>query len=382
MLLKLLKSFKFTKPKTFQFLKFLFLNKQRLSPKCATLFEISEDHLNKFAEDALRTLCLAWKEIKEDEYAKWSQLYHQASTSLENRAEKVSQVYELIETNLLFAGATAIEDKLQDGVPECIAKLAKANIKIWVLTGDKLETAINIGYSCQLLTNDMDVYTIEANSEEELINQLKEKRKMIEHNQNRIMFQEEKSKYQQQQQQQSFLLNNSNLTSSPFSQQMSPNSQSYNMSAYSRPDSSGIFSTYSNERQLHSISFQPKEVSEKQILTTIVESNLSGSALVINGQSLVYALTDKCEKEFLDIACMCKAVICCRVTPGQKKAVVDLVKTHKKAITLAVGDGANDVSMIKCTFFSYCYTIILYKVRCATIKSRVKFFTTIFYYIF
>ena len=59
-------------------------------------------------------------------------------------------------------------------------------------------------------------------------------------------------------------------------------------------------------------------------------------------------LNEKCEKEFLDLACMCKAVICCRVTPGQKKAVVDLVKTHKKAITLAVGDGANDVSMIKC----------------------------------
>jgi magnesium-transporting ATPase (P-type) len=95
-----------------------------------------------------------------------------------------------------------------------------------------------------------------------------------------------------------------------------------------------------------------------QQLTQIKSNNLNqtrnlsdqlanSSALVITGQSLVHALTPKCEKEFLELACICKAVICCRVTPGQKKSVVDLVKTHKKAITLAVGDGANDVSMIK-----------------------------------
>jgi magnesium-transporting ATPase (P-type) len=297
---------------------------------------------------------LAWKEIREDEYAQWAKLYHEASTSLENRAEKVSQVYEMIERNLLFAGATAIEDKLQDGVPECIAKLSKANIKIWVLTGDKLETAINIGYSCQLLTNDMDVYTIEANNEQDLIKQLKEKRRLVEENLYRVPKQE--VKFVQQQHQISFLLNNSNTASPPLSNHLSPYSQTNN-SAYSRPDSSGIFSTYSNDRNnnnIQSISFKPKDIDspekKQQILTTIVESNQNGAALVINGQSLVYALNDKCEKEFLDLACMCKAVICCRVTPGQKKAVVDLVKTHKKAITLAVGDGANDVSMIKCNF--------------------------------
>ena len=82
------------------------------------------------------------------------------------------------------------------------------------------------------------------------------------------------------------------------------------------------------------------------------EAVASGSALVINGQSLVHALSAACELEFLELACMCRAVICCRVTPGQKKAVVDLVKTHKKAITLAIGDGANDVSMIKCEWLS------------------------------
>ena len=92
----------------------------------------------------------------------------------------------------------------------------------------------------------------------------------------------------------------------------------------------------------------PKYLSTIQETMTTTMTTPTEYALVITGQSLVYALTSKCENDFLEFACLCKAVICCRVTPGQKKAVVDLVKTHKKAITLAIGDGANDVSMIKC----------------------------------
>ena len=73
-----------------------------------------------------------------------------------------------------------------------------------------------------------------------------------------------------------------------------------------------------------------------------------GFALVVNGHSLVFALLEgTMEKLFLAVAEHCSAVICCRVTPLQKADVVDLVKKHKKAVTLAIGDGANDVSMIK-----------------------------------
>lgn len=292
--------------------------KERLSAACLPVFETGEDHLNKFAEDALRTLCLAYKEIPDEVYTKWALEYHEASTSLDNRHEKVSEVYEKIETDLLFAGSTAIEDKLQDGVPECIAKLAKADIKIWVLTGDKLETAINIGYSCQLLTNDMDVFTIEAENEVELINTLREKRKIVdEGNINKL-----------KQDIQSYM-------SSPPPMYQSPGSYKTNMSSPS--PGSDIY--------LQPMTYNQQKM--QQALPTIIETPSNGYALVINGHSLVFALNSKCEKEFLDLACLCKAVICCRVTPGQKKAVVDLVKTHKKAITLAVGDGANDVSMIK-----------------------------------
>jgi P-type E1-E2 ATPase len=58
----------------------------------------------------------------------------------------IIQVAELIENDLILIGSTAIEDKLQEGVPRCIETLQRAGIKIWVLTGDKIETAINIAY--------------------------------------------------------------------------------------------------------------------------------------------------------------------------------------------------------------------------------------------
>ena len=72
-----------------------------------------------------------------------------------------------------------------------------------------------------------------------------------------------------------------------------------------------------------------------------------GFALVINGHSLVHALTPDMELAFLGVAEHCTAVICCRVTPLQKALVVELIKKYKEAVSLAIGDGANDVSMIK-----------------------------------
>lgn len=84
-------------------------------------------------------------ELTEDEYQEWSKEYYKASTAFDERDAKIDEISESIEKNLFLLGATAIEDKLQDGVPDCIATLASANIKIWVLTGDKQETAINIG---------------------------------------------------------------------------------------------------------------------------------------------------------------------------------------------------------------------------------------------
>uniref|UniRef100_A0A673GF54 Phospholipid-transporting ATPase n=1 Tax=Sinocyclocheilus rhinocerous TaxID=307959 RepID=A0A673GF54_9TELE len=122
--------------------------------------DITLKHLEQFATEGLRTLCFAVADISESSYQQWLEVYHRASTSLQNRALKMEESYELIEKNLQLLGATAIEDKLQDKVPETIETLMKADIKIWILTGDKQETAINIGHSCKLLTKNMGLLVI------------------------------------------------------------------------------------------------------------------------------------------------------------------------------------------------------------------------------
>jgi len=68
---------------------------------------------------------------------RWQQKYFEAKTALTGREEKLAAVGDLIERELLLLGCTAIEDKLQSGVPEAIERLANAGIRIWVLTGDK-----------------------------------------------------------------------------------------------------------------------------------------------------------------------------------------------------------------------------------------------------
>ena len=221
--------------------------------------DITLQHLKEFATLGLRTLCIATTEISEELYDEWKHTYYKASTSIQNRDKKLEEAAELIERNLHLLGATAIEDKLQEGVPESISTLAKADIKIWVLTGDKQETAINIGYSCKLLTEDMPLIIINEHSLDGTREAL---RKHVE------------------------------------------------------------------------------EFGE-----CLKKDNDVG--LIIDGQSLKYGLSCDCRQDFLDIAISCKAVICCRVSPLQKAEIVELVKKSVKAITLAIGDGANDVGMIQ-----------------------------------
>ena len=91
-----------------------------------------------------------------------------ALSSLADREQKLYDLQEEIEINLELVAATAIEDKLQDEVGPTIATLKETGIKVWVLTGDKIETAINIGYSCQLLNDTLEKIMIDGNSKEEV----------------------------------------------------------------------------------------------------------------------------------------------------------------------------------------------------------------------
>ncbi|KAE9146993.1 putative phospholipid-transporting ATPase [Phytophthora fragariae] len=127
-----------------------------------------DEELKRFASEGLRTLVICSKELTEEEYLAWDVMYQEAVTSLTNRDELLEEVAELIETEMKIVGASAIEDKLQKGVPTAIANLAQAGIKIWMLTGDKEETAINIGHACQLINDGMRLLIVNCEDLDDL----------------------------------------------------------------------------------------------------------------------------------------------------------------------------------------------------------------------
>ncbi|KAI7888342.1 uncharacterized protein EV154DRAFT_311790 [Mucor mucedo] len=234
---------------------------ERLAPE-NPFIEPTLIQLEDCASEGLRTLCIAMREIPEEEYARWSQIQEAAATTLVNRADELDKAAELIEKDLFLLGATAIEDRLQDGVPDTIHTLQEAGIKVWVLTGDRQETAINIGYSCKLLNEDMSLIICNEDNHWET---------------------------------KSFL-----------------------------------------EKKLRDVN----EVMERG-------EDMEPLALIIDGKALTFALEKDIEKLFFDLSVLCKAVVCCRVSPLQKALVVKCVKKFDNSILLAIGDGANDVSMIQ-----------------------------------
>ena len=139
--------------------------KPLLNKKCARTKKMMANtlkHIQNYSDDGLRILMIAEKTVSESWYNNWRKKMDEAKNSTKNREENVEKVMALIEGDLSLSGVTAIEDKLQDGVPECIASLREAGIKVWMLTGDKVDTAINIGYACQLISGDMTVIELTA----------------------------------------------------------------------------------------------------------------------------------------------------------------------------------------------------------------------------
>ena len=126
--------------------------------KTSPEFLETQKAVDSFAADGLRTLFLAEKYISEDDYATWNEKAQAAALLLQGREEAVDLVNEEIERDLTLTGSTAIEDRLQDCVADTLRFVKDAGIKVWVLTGDKVETAINIGFSAGLLDNSMEHY--------------------------------------------------------------------------------------------------------------------------------------------------------------------------------------------------------------------------------
>lgn len=230
------------------------------------------EHLEVFAREGLRTLCIAEKEVGRAEYKRWNQEYEIASQAIQSREDKMEAIADSIENDLTLLGGTAIEDRLQEGVPDSIALLADAGIKLWVLTGDKVETAVNIGFSCNLLNNDMELIVLRFDDEESAEIEL-----------------------------------NKHLAT---------------------------FHMTGSDQELEAAKINH-------------EAPAPTHAIVIDGDSLKLVLGDQLRQRFLLLCKQCKSVLCCRVSPAQKAAVVSMVKSGLDVITLAIGDGANDVAMIQ-----------------------------------
>ncbi|KAF2871538.1 hypothetical protein BDV95DRAFT_572242 [Massariosphaeria phaeospora] len=215
-------------------------------------------HINDFATEGLRTLLYGYRFLDEDEYSTWKKGYLDATTSLVDRARLIEEAGELIEQELELSAATAIEDKLQHGVPEAIDKLRRAQIKMWMLTGDKRETAINIGYSCRLI-KEYSTVTV------------------LDHEMGEV------------------------------------------------------------------------EQSIAAAVLAINSGTIAHSVVVIDGQTLAQVNEiEPLQMLFFDLAILADSVICCRASPSQKASLVkNIRKRVKKSITLAIGDGANDIAMIQ-----------------------------------
>lgn len=221
-------------------------------------FERCFQHINDFASEGLRTLLHAYRFLDEEEYTSWRKVFRDASTSLVDRQAMIEKAGDIIEQDLELAGATAIEDKLQKGVPEAIEKLRRANIKMWMLTGDKRETAINIGHSCRLI-KDYSSITI--------------------------------------------------------------------------------------------LDYENGDVKQRMASATldISHGKVAHSVVVIGGHTLgLLQADDTARRLFIDLAILVDSVICCRASPSQKAWLVAAIRRKVKgAITLAIGDGANDIAMIQ-----------------------------------
>lgn len=256
------------------------------------LLDTTSAHLEEYATEGLRTLCIAQRELSWSQYLKWNQKHQQAASSLDDREAKMEAVADSIERELVLLGGTAIEDRLQDGVPDAIQLLAQAGIKLWVLTGDKVETAINIGFSCNLLGNDMELLLIKTD-----------------------LTPDEVKEYQ---------VDNYDTLSAP------------------------LLIDYLISHFLATRFGRTGSIEELEEAMLDHSPPGEGFGVVVDGEALKLALLNPdTKRKFLLLCKQCKAVLCCRVSPAQKAAVVKLVKQTLDVMTLAIGDGSNDVAMIQ-----------------------------------
>ena len=294
-------------------------------------YKIISDGLIEFSKQGLRTLMIAFRKIKNEDYTSWVNQMHEDECNAENKKLLIDKLYDVIENDLTLIGGTVVEDKLQDNVPQTIKELKSAGIKIWILTGDKLDTAKNIGYGCHLLTEQQKIFELKVmknGKERERKYFFKEINKFFEEFHEFIIFLVKKYNLE------SKFLDDINFKKDNcinYGNIEIINSQSESQSENESNKSNNYTSI--NLEIFHYLK-------EKKLLEPY--------SIIIEAPLLIELFNnDKIRKSFLKIAYNSNTVICCRVSPSQKSQIIKTIKNYdKKAITLAIGDGSNDISMI------------------------------------
>lgn len=233
------------------------------------------------AVEGLRTLCVAYRSLSPEQYEEVFQLLNRAKLALQDRDKQLAEAYDLIEKDLILLGATAVEDRLQEKAADTIESLHKAGIKVWVLTGDKMETAAATCYASKLFHRNTQILelTTKRTEEQSLHDVLFELSRMV-------------------------LRQHGGMTRDTFSE-LSGDCTDYGL------------------------------IIDGATLSAVMRPGQEGSN------------SGNYKEKFLEICRNCSAVLCCRMAPLQKAQIVKLIKASEEhPITLAIGDGANDVSMI------------------------------------
>uniref|UniRef100_A0A8C5GFN2 Phospholipid-transporting ATPase n=1 Tax=Gouania willdenowi TaxID=441366 RepID=A0A8C5GFN2_GOUWI len=231
------------------------------------------------AVEGLRTLCVAYRSLSESEYVEACHHLTEAKLALQDREQRLAQAYDIIERDFVLLGATAVEDRLQEKAADTIESLHKAGMKVWVLTGDKMETAAATCYASKLFRRTTQILELT-------------KKRTEEQSLHDVMFELNRT-----------VLSNRSLKI--LIQQLSVDCLDFGL------------------------------IIDGATLSAVLKPNADGSG------------HRNYREIFLEICRNCSAVLCCRMAPLQKAQIVKLIKASKEhPITLAIGDGANDVSMI------------------------------------
>ena len=290
--------------------------KSRLSEN----YKITMHDIECISNLGYRTLMVAYREISKEEYSKWKEKFNMEDLHEARSTKIIESSYEAIERHFELLGATIVEDKLQEEVPETIQQLKLAKIKFWVLTGDKMNTAVNIGYSCNLITKEQTLFKLQLDKDKNINNNFES------HTQINKFFNE-------------------------FHCYLKKLAIKYNM--FTEETIPKNFDNIKNENIEGDISSNSESISVDNLNMTLYKSLQQKKlnepyCIIIEAPILITLFQDEYQTEkFLSICYNSNSVICCRVSPFQKSQIVQKMKQFDpSSVTLAIGDGGNDVSMI------------------------------------